>query len=155
MPFLIFTNPTDIGAYSGWDFEVLPARITLRLEDMRDIYSSYVESWRDYVSRMSKESGRHKEYVRVSELARVLTHALEQGSDIELDGHDYVWSFCSELMFDLHFVTIVCPSCNRQYGSAECSVEKWAYGSGLAAEGGRRVICPSGHTLYSCGEWCS
>ncbi len=153
MPVLTFINPIDIGAYRGWDFEVLPSKITLRMEEMRDIYAGYVECWQEMVSRMSKETGRYKEYVRVSELRKLLDKALLEGTDMELNGHDYVWSFCSNLMFEQRFVSAFCPACNHEYVSAECKVEEWAYGSGLAAYGGRRVICPFGHTLYSCGEW--
>lgn len=153
MPLLQYINPIDIEAYREWDFEVQPSKITLQMEELRDIYAGYVTSWQETVSRMSKETGRYKEFVRVSELHQLLNKALSEGADLELDGHDYVWSFSSGLMFEKRFVSASCPACSRDYLAAECRVEEWAYGSGLAAHGGRRVLCPSGHTLYGCGEW--
>lgn len=153
MPFLTFTNPPNIPAYEGWDFEVLPAHITLRIEDMRDKYADYVDDWRDTVSRMSKETGRYKEYLRISELLELLNKALAEGDNVELDGNDYIWSFCSNIMFERRFVSVLCPGCNHHFNPEECKVEKWIKGGGLAGEGGRRVICASGHTLYACREY--
>ncbi len=120
---------------------------------MRDVYAAYVENHHRYFSRIPKHWGRYKEYLRVSEILTLLTLAASEGTDVELDGRDYVWSFCSGLMFDRCFVSALCPACGREFGPMECSVAEWAYGEDLSAEGGRRVICPSGHTLYSCGEW--
>lgn len=153
---LRFINPTDIPAYGDWDFKVYGAVITLRAEDVRDVYATYLENHRRYHSGISKDSGRYAEAQRVTELHALLAQACALGKDVVLDvGHDCIWSFSSGLMFDRRFVTLGCPECRREYSPEECSVLEWSYGGGLAAEGGRRVVCPAYHTLYSCMEWVS
>jgi hypothetical protein len=83
----------------------------------------------------------------------MLVEACQTGRDVTLEGQDYVWSFCSSLMFDKRFVWARCPECQLTFGPDACRVLSWAFGGGLAAEGGRRVVCPVDHTLYACGEW--
>ncbi len=153
MTLLRFTNPTDIPAYRGWDFQVLAADIALRAEDMRDVYAAYIETHRRYHSRIPTHWERYAEAQRVAVLHAMLEEACEAGRDVTLDEHDYVWALCSDLMFDKRFVWIRCPECHIEFGPDECQVLSWAFGGGLAAEGGRRVVCPKHHTLYSCGEW--
>lgn len=72
-----------------------------------------------------------------------------------LEESDYAWSFASGLLFDRKFVAVTCPECEAVFGPEACQVLEWSYGEDLAAHGGRRVVCPAGHTLYSCGEWIS
>ena len=43
----------------------------------------------------------------------------------------------------------------KVFGPEVCRVLEWAFGEELAAEGGRRVVCPADHTLYSCMDWVS
>ncbi|OWK35782.1 hypothetical protein FRUB_08345 [Fimbriiglobus ruber] len=153
MALLRFTNPTDIPAYSGWEFKVYAAEIALRAEDMRDAYAAYMENHRRRFSNIPKDWGRYAEAQRVAELLAMMNEACEVDKDVMLDGRDYVWSFSSGLMFEKRFVSVTCPECHRELSPEECRVLVWSYGGGLAAEGGRRVVCLAGHTLYSCGEW--
>ncbi len=153
MALLRFTNPIDIAVYGDWDFPVYGAEITLRAEDMRAEYATYLAYHRQYHSNIPKHWPRYAEAQRIAELHAMLVEACEVGRDVKLDGGDYVWSFCSRLMFEKRFVSIWCPECDREFGTEECGVLQWSFGSDLAASGGRRVICPAGHTLYSCGEW--
>ena len=148
-----FTNPTDIPAYRGWDFEVVGAGITLRAEDLRDVFATYLANHRRYFSNIPKHWGRYDEAQRVTELYAMLTEVCDANRDITLDGNMYVWSFSSELMFGGQFVSVSCPECGREYTPEECRVVAWSFGGGLAAEGGRRVACPADHTQYSCMEW--
>jgi hypothetical protein len=150
---LRFTNPTDVPAYAAWDFEVFGAEIALRAEDVREVYAAYLENHRRHFSNIPKHWGRYVEAQRVAELFAMLAEACAAGQDLTLDGEDYVWSFCSDLMFDRQFVSIQCPECCREFGPEACRVLVWSFGGGLAAEGGRRVVCPNDHTLYSCLEW--
>lgn len=153
MTLLKFTIPRDIPAYCGWDFEVFGADISLRAEDMRDVYAAYLDNHRKTFSNIPKHWQRYAEAQRVCELHAMLVEACEAGRDVELDEHDFVWSFSSNLMFDRQFVSARCPECRREFRPEDCRVLAWTFGSGLAAEGGRRVMCPAGHTLYSCMEW--
>ena len=150
---LKFTNPTDIPAYSGWDFKVLGAEITLRAEDMRDVYGAYLKNHQRYYSKIPKDWPRYTEGQRIAELYLTLSDACKIDEDVVLDGHDYVWSFVSKLMFDRKFISVKCPECDRAFGAEECRVLNWSYGSELAAEGGQRVVCPTGHTMYAIMQW--
>jgi hypothetical protein len=150
---LRFVNPTDIPAYRGWNFQVFGAAIALRAGDVRDVYAAYLETHRRRFRDVSKHSPRYAEAQRVAELHGLLVQACDDGRDMALDGHDYIWSFVCDLMFDRRFVSAGCPACGAEFGPESCRVLKWSFGGGLAAEGGRRVVCPAGHTLYSCGEW--
>lgn len=155
MPLLRFVNPTDIPVYRDWDFQVLPARIALWAEDLRDVYAAYCENHRRYYSNIPKDWPRNTEYARVCQLLERLDRACQEGRDVELADADYVWSFCKGLMFNKRFVYVGCPACSRDYPPEDCAVKEWAFGEDLAASGGRRLVCPAGHTLYSCGEWVS
>jgi hypothetical protein len=155
MPLLRFTNPVGLPVYEDWSFEIQPSRITLHAEDLRDVYAAYCENHRQYYNDIPKEWPRYTEFLRVSQLHAKLEQACREGRDVEMADVDYVWSFCSGLMFDMRFVRVGCPACGQEYSPAECSVEEWWFGEGLAAAGGRRLFCPAGHTVYSCGEWVS
>jgi hypothetical protein len=153
MALLRFTNPTDIPAYGDWDFEVRAADIVLRAEDVQKVYAAYLENHRRFHSNIPKQWQRYVEAQRVAELHAFLKDACEANRDVELDGHDYIWSFSSELMFNRRFVSITCPNCDKVFRPDDCRVLEWSFGQDLAASGGRRVACPANHTLYSCGEW--
>jgi hypothetical protein len=148
-----FQNPTDISAYGDGDFQVFGADIVLRSEDMRDVYAVYLEDHRQYHSNIPKHWGRYAEAKRIAELHAMLVEACRVGRDVILDGHDYVWSFSSGLMFEKRFVSVRCPECQQEFAPEECEVLEWSFGESLAASGGRRVVCPANHTLYSCMEW--
>ena len=152
MPTLRFTNPIDVPAYRSWDFQVYPAVITLRAEDMCDIFSGYLEHHRKVYKNCPKEWPRYAESQRVANHHEILVRACGDGHDVEFDGHD-VWAFSSGLMFEKRFISAHCPICESTYLPNECQIIEWSFGEDLAAEGGRRVACPSGHTLYSCMEW--
>lgn len=155
MAILRYTNPTDIPAYGGWDFKVYGAEIVLRAEDMRNVYAAYLDDHRRYHSNIPSHWGRYAEAQRIAELYSMLVLACDESRDVVLDGHDYVWAFSSKLMFDRQFVSVSCPACGEVFGPEVCRVLDWSYGGGLAGEGGRRVVCPSDHTQYSCMEWVS
>jgi hypothetical protein len=155
MPLLRFTNPASLPVYAEWDFEVQPSLITLRMEDLRDAYAAYCENHRRYHSSIPKEWPRYAEYLQVSRLQAELDQACLNGRDVEINNSRCVWAYCSELMFEKQFVCVACPACGKEYLPSECAVKEWAYGKDLAASGGRRVVCPGGHTVYSRGEWVS
>lgn len=153
MALIRFTNPVDIPAYSSWEFDVLAAEIVLQAKDLCGIYSAYLTNHQRYHSRIPQHWPRYREAIRVAELLAMLRAAIEREQEVVLDGRDYLWSFASALMFDGKFVSAECPACQKTFDPHQCKVLSWSFGSDLAAEGGRRVVCPAGHTLYACGEW--
>jgi hypothetical protein len=150
---LRFPNPSDLACYGDYDFHVESSIITVRAADLRDIYAQYLDNHRKFHARISEKTGRFKEAVKVTELHGLLSSACDEGRDLDLQTSEYIWSFVSGLMFDRRFVNIFCPPCGREFDPQDCHTAGWAYGSGLAAHGGKRVLCPCGHTLYSCMQW--
>lgn len=153
VPSLRFKNPVDLPCYGGYDFRVEPSIITLRAKDIRDVYARYLKDHQKYYSRIPKHWPRYQEAIDVAAMHRDLTEACKLGLDIESESSDYLYAFACELMFDRRFVGVECPQCERSFSPKECSVKKWEIGEDLFASGGRRVICPRGHTLYACAEW--
>jgi hypothetical protein len=150
---LRFINPTDLPVYRDWNFEIFAAEIAIRAEDMRKVYAGYLEYHRQYHSDVLKHWPRYAEAKRVAELHATLVEAIQAGQDVILDRHDYVHVFARDLMFERRFVAVRCPVCGVELGPEACRVLKWSFGRDLAASGGRRVVCPHDHTLYSCMEW--
>jgi hypothetical protein len=153
MSLIHFTNPTDIPAYRDSGLTVQPALITLRTADMLDTYDRYLERHRRYYSAIPKKWPRYKEAERIAQLREELAQAQLEGRSITLDADDHIWSMSIEWMLGLRFVSAQCPACDRTYGPEECEVQGWDAGEGLAACGGRSVLCPGGHVLYSITEW--
>jgi hypothetical protein len=68
---------------------------------------------------------------------------------------DVIWAQAGDLIFPGRFRQVHCPACGRDYKPSEGKVEEWAVEEDeeQAAEGGRRFLCPRGHTLYGIWEW--
>jgi hypothetical protein len=139
--------PTDIEAFSCWDFEVLAADFVYRAEDMRDVFNSCLVD-----ARCRSRPAWDIQIRRIAKLYDTLEEACAAGRDVTLDGHD-IWDLMSGMMFDRRFVSAGCPECSREFGPEACRVLEWSYGSGLCGEAGRRVVCPAGHTLYALAEY--
>jgi hypothetical protein len=86
-------------------------------------------------------------------LRDALASALAEERTIALEDRELLWAMSRELMFGLGFISVHCPVCARTFLPEECQVRGWNTGSGLVACGGRSVLCPSGHVLYSMTEW--
>lgn len=155
MSSLRFTNPDDIPAYEGWDFKVQPAVITLRTQDVVPIWTHYLEQHDKYHSKIPKDWPRNQEAQRVRAIRKKHSLAIEGKQDLTADPDEarLLWAFVAGLMFGLKFESASCPECQAQYPPGECRVVEWQFGGGLCAEGGHRVTCPVGQTLYSCMEW--
>ncbi len=66
---------------------------------------------------------------------------------------DGVWWFMDVLALEGRWEKARCLSCAALYGFAECRVENWSVGGGLAAEGGRDMFGACGHLLCHSREW--
>jgi hypothetical protein len=82
-----------------------------------------------------------------------LDKAIQDNRDITLASADDVWHYAMRLMGEMRFVSAGCPACRRTFGPADCRILGYSYGSGLAAFGGSRVVCPRGHTLFCWNQW--
>ena len=150
MALLRFTNPTDIPAYRGWDFRVFGAEITLRAEDLGDFYALQLEAHRHFCNLPHHQM--HADASRLTKLHDLLDESVKANRDVTVDGHD-VWGDVANLMFSQRFVSVFCPECRQAFAPKECRVLPWQHGSNLAAEGGQRVVCPAGHTMYARVRW--
>lgn len=72
MSFLQYVNPKNIPVYKDWDFEVLESEITIRSIDLKNIIMPYLENHNRYYQDIPKDWGRYIEFLRVSELYRVI-----------------------------------------------------------------------------------
>ncbi len=149
MPLIHFTNPVEIPAYRDSGLEVLPAEFTLRPADVVDVLDRYLERHRRYHSAIPKQWPRYKEAARVRELRELLTEATDMDRAIAAEDGPLIWALCIDLMFDLRFEAVRCPTCSAAYGRTECRVGTWVN----AGSGGRSVLCPNGHVLYTISEW--
>lgn len=153
---LRFTHPSEISICPGRDFLVIGADIVVRAENMRDQYAAHLKNTTLNRGDRRQHTDRYRRFNRVSELHAHLTKACEEEKDVTLDGRDgYEFGswFASDLIFMKQFVAVKCPACAREFLPESCQVISWAFGESLFAEGGRRLVCPMGHTLYSRFEW--
>jgi hypothetical protein len=160
---LHFTNPINLRAYEGWEFEVLPARIVLRTKDVLGVYARDRDRLLNHIKIHGYSFGKvqGKTAQDDAERLKIICGKLEQACKNSRDVHaedigednGNIRVSCIGLMFERKFVRAYCPSCNREFTSTECEIVEWKFGADLAAEGGHRVCCPSKHTLYSCMEW--
>jgi hypothetical protein len=61
----------------------------------------------------------------------------------------------AELIYKRQFEYARCPACKIDYPPKEGQIMEWLSGEGLAAAGGKRFVCPRGHTLYARMDWLS
>ena len=120
------------------------------------IFRQAVAHHDQYYSRISKDSGRYKEHMDMLALMAWLDSQAASGVEIiEWDGsqRDLIWCYADDLIYSRQFSSFSCPACDMEYPPSAGTIEKWMFGQGLAAEGGRRFICPREHTLYALMEW--
>jgi hypothetical protein len=156
MTLLRFENPPDIPAHWVAGFKVYPSRITLRADTMIQVLAQRIERHNKYFAGTPKHWGRYKEFERVSALHEALRMACQTDEDVYLDSSDCARSNCAGLMFEKRFVSIECLECKTQYTPQDCSVLSWESFhecmDKVSGSSGRRIVCPTGHTLFSYPE---
>jgi hypothetical protein len=66
---------------------------------------------------------------------------------------DLIWHLAADLVYSGQWARGNCPTCRVEHPPGAGRVVEWSFGYGLAAEGGRRYLCPADHTLYAIMEW--
>ncbi len=91
------------------------------------------------------EAGAAAEVERHARLVEAITAGRPASDDVR-------W-LASGLILDCRFASVHCGPCGRDYGPESCAVIPWGVGERLFAEGGRRLDCPAGHTMFAEMEW--
>lgn len=149
-----WTVPASLPCYAGWDFHIDPGTFDLPAEPVAAALRAYIDQRRIYYARFPKSGIGYRSHLGdIAALDWLLGEA--ERSDLILwdREQDHVWHLASELVYTGQWSRAWCPACQAEHRPGSGRVEKWAYGSGLAAEGGRRYVCPTGHTLYAIMEW--
>ncbi|HSI12077.1 MAG TPA: hypothetical protein VK961_08540 [Chthoniobacter sp.] len=84
-----------------------------------------------------------------------LTQQVASGSwivDWDESQEDLISFYASESIFARQFASFSCPACEMEFSSLECAITEWELSEGNETRNGRRLICPSGHTVYAATE---
>ena len=160
---LRFTSTAQPAGPGTGGHEVLPAAIALplaealrRLELFRDSQLRHSAPPPEPAQGMEAllAVGRHRGYLAWSQAVAELQGALARGEDVECTGSAAALRWCGYLVLDKQFIRAVCPACGRAYRPEECAVREWSVvADARAGFGGRRLVCPAGHTLFLRETW--
>jgi hypothetical protein len=156
MSFLKYTMPANLPCYTGWDFPVYPGTFLFHMDAMIETFRRTIAHGAKYVHMWSSKSGIYKEHFDCIDVLKWLECRKESNDAIvEWDNsvRDLFWSMSQPLVYGGQYRTVSCPPCNEMYTPNRMQKIEWAFGKDLAAEGGHRLACPNGHTVYSIMEW--
>lgn len=133
------------------------------------LLQAVVERYRDVVRRElphihmhSRGSGLFAEYVKQVEalawLERQWLGCYPNAPSTALTWPEHFGSLTtigSSLIFSKRFVWVTCPVCGATCSPESTQVIEFHEGEALAAYGGRRLLCPQGHLIFTLGEWTS
>jgi hypothetical protein len=150
---VLFTMPEGLPCSSDWDFTVCPGTFALLLEPLQQHIQWFIardrRAWLALLV-FTQVRREHRELIRLRSWLQKLRGS--QGS-YELDSRFQLiaWSRAGELIYSRRFAFSRCPACQRDYPPTEGIIAEWSRNGGIY--GGRRFICPQGHTLYATTEW--
>ena len=123
---------------------------------MIETFRQTIEHGSKYVHMWSSKSGIYKEHFDCIDVLQWLeSHVGQNDEVIEWDNsvRDLFWSMSQPLVYGGRYLDVLCPVCDASYTPDKMQKIQWTFGEDLAAEGGHRLACPKGHTLYSIMEW--
>jgi hypothetical protein len=156
MNLLKYTMPASLPCYGDWDFRVYPGTFLFHMDAMIRTFRERIASVSNFVYLWSSKSGAYREHFDSIKVLRWLEAHNGQPSEIvEWDGsvRDLFWSMSAPLVYAGEYRSVSCPACGVAYTSDKMTKIEWTFGEDLAAEGGHRLACPNGHTVYSIMEW--
>jgi hypothetical protein len=105
---------------------------------------------------LRSETGRHRDYLRLSAAVEEVEDALRQGEDLELvavlflHGRSEIEAWSGVPIVQRQFVWAECAECGQRYTPAECAHGAWSrVADPLAGIGGDNVACPAGHVIFA------
>lgn len=106
---------------------------------------------------------RQQEHLRLTAVVAEVEDVLHQGADLEITavmyrhGQTLREAYSGGTIFVRGFEWAECHDCDdRRYSPAECEVLDWSIVAGpRCGFGGKWLICPSGHVIFSRQTWVS
>jgi hypothetical protein len=149
-----WTVPAELPCYTGWDFRIHPGTFDLPAAPVIAGIRAFVAERRQYFARNRINGSGYRSYLEHIAGLDWLEDALRRSDLVVWDWpEDLVWHLVSELVYSGEWARAYCPTCRAEHRPGAGQVVEWSFGSGLAAEGGRRYLCPAGHTLYAIMDW--
>jgi len=124
LAFLRFTCPVCLPRRHHGGFEMVPARITLRAEEVLTRAAADCAHWRSRNPPL--DSPRFKLVAQRFREAEELERACREGRDVEWAGDNVGLGWCSWLVLNRCFVRALCPVCGREYLPGQCDVRDWS-----------------------------
>ena len=128
-------------------------KFKLNMKLLIDIYASEIEFNKKICPTLPDDAPRHKEFREITKLSNELKDCVAKNLDKEFNHAEYIDVFCTPILLDRKFETVYCSICNAEYKNNEVMVENWSFGEELFASGGRQIMCPKNHMLFSMMEW--
>jgi hypothetical protein len=149
-----WTVPASLPCYGDWDFHIHPGTFDLFVEPVVAVFREYVNWRRWYYSRNRKRESGYRSYLYHIAALDWLEDSARRSDLVVWEWEPVlVWHLASKVVYTCQWSQVRCPSCAADYPPGSGRVAEWSIGWGLAAEGGRRYVCPAGHTLYAIGDW--
>lgn len=136
-------------------YQFFNSEITMTIEDLLKVHQNAFEIYLKNEKKIPREELRPEWFKRINESASKLENAIVQKKNVYFIFWDYINTIFSLCLFSKEFVSILCEKCKKYYTPENALVESWHKGSGLAAIGGRMIVCEDQHILYKMLEWYS
>ena len=131
--------PLSLPCHGDWDFRIHPGTFDLYLGPVLDALRRFVSGRREYYARNRKRPDGYRSHIDHIAAVDWLEDAANRANLIVWDGEpDLIWHLASELVYSDQWARARCPTCRAEHLPGAGRVAEWLYGSGLAAEGGRR-----------------
>ncbi len=148
--------PLDYPKLGDLDFSLHLGTFLLHVPPLIAVLEESATHEREWLLRRARNPSGEDGLAAKMALIEWLRRQEESGSEIiEWDGSqkDLIWIYGRSLIFSSQFDAVYCPACVTEYLPSQGNIGDWGCGGGLAAIGGRRLLCPCGHTLYAATEW--
>ncbi len=140
----------------GWNNETHAVTFELHLEPLIQVFKQNVANHHKYFSNIPKTWPRYQEHLDTLELIEWLEQQQKnyhQSILWDANRRDLIWCYARSVVYSGQYESVFCPACGVTYSAKEGSIEDWAVGESLFAEGGKRLLCPNGHVLYAIMDW--
>lgn len=140
----------------AWKNHTRAVTFELHLEPLIKRFKQSVANHHKYFSNISKTSGRYQEHLDTLLLIEWLEqqrHNNQESIRWDDNHRDFIWCYARNLVYSGQYESVFCSACESTYSPTESSIEDWAVGESLFAEGGKRLLCPNGHVLYAIMDW--
>jgi hypothetical protein len=146
--YVLYTTPANLRIYSDWDFKVHPG--VFELEASAILH--------DLQTRRKRMLSHRPDLKHAKECIAKLQQIIPvhpEDAIVQLDQYltDGLYITAGMLIPERKYRSAECPICDQRFSPTEITTHIWSFGEDLAADGGERYACPSGHTLYSLMHW--